>query len=155
MLDLRWLTELLDSIENGIRTTKGADLRAIYKDNDKRYPSQGRHRRYLDEARLRLGGLKSLQGSPIIRPHMLASMTLAALHLRHKISAFTPLFKVERTQNTNFDRYVETLRLLARAIEQKEDRGALASVVLASTEGTNVKKARQIRFKYFCKVFSS
>jgi hypothetical protein len=155
MLDLRWLTELLDSIENGVRTTKGADLKTIYKENDKKYPSQERHKRFLNEMRLRLEGLKSLRGTPIVRPHMLASLSLAALHLRHKISTLSPLFKVERVKDIKFDRHAEALRALGRAIEQKDDRGVLAPVVLASTEGTNVKKAREVRFKYFCKILSS
>lgn len=155
MLDLRWLTELLDSIENGIRTTKGADLKEIYASNDKSYPNQAKHKKYLGEIRSRLIGLKNLQGSSVIRPHMLASMSLAALHLRRRISSFSSLYTVRKKRNINFGNHEDALRELARAIDQKQDRGPLAAVVLASTEGTNVKKAREVRFQYFCKLFAS
>jgi Protein of unknown function DUF262 len=154
MLDLRWLTEILDSLENGIRTTKGADLKAIYRDNDKSYPDQAKHKKLLEEIRRKLPGLKSLQGSPVTRPHMLASISLALLHVHHRIPAFSSVYKVISRRDVKLDRHVEALRELARAIAQKEDRGPLASVVLASTEGTNVKKARQVRFKYFCELFA-
>ena len=155
MLDLRWLTELLDSLENGIRTTKGADLKAIYAANDASYPQRAKHAKYLDETRKRLSGLKKLQGSSVVRPHMLASMVLASLHLQHKVAAFVPLYSVSRAKNVRFDRYEDSLRELARAIDQKTDRGPLADVVSASTEGTNVKNAREVRFRYFCDLFSS
>lgn len=155
MLDLRWITELLDSFENGIRTTKGASLKAIYRQYDKSYPVQATHSKYLEEVRKKIVALKPLQGTPVVRPHMLASMSLALVHTRYRVPALTSVFRIRTRHNVRLERYLDSLRDLARAIEQKEDRGALAPVVLASIEGTNVKKAREVRFQYFCKLFSS
>jgi hypothetical protein len=155
MLDLRWITELLDTVDNGIHTTKGADLKAIYTRYDKSYPKQSKHAKYLDEIRKKLVGLKDLEGLPVVKPHMLSPLALAAIHVEFRIPTLSPVFKVTRVRDVKLDRYVPQLKVLARAIEQREDRGPLAPVVQASIEGTNVKKAREVRFQYFCKLFTS
>jgi hypothetical protein len=154
MLDLRWLAELLDSFENGIRTTKGSDLKKIYSDNDNAYPRQIVHKKYLDEIRASLPKLKPLQGYAVLRPHMLASIALAVIHLRHKVPALANVVAVKKAAAVKLDKHIDDLRVLNQAIDQKDVEGPLGKVVAASIEGTNVKKAREIRFKYFCELFS-
>ena len=155
MLDLRWITELIDTFDNGIRTTKGSDFSAIYQKYDKTYPARATHAKYLDVIRRRLLGLKGLEGTAITRPHVLASMVMAVVHLQYSLPSLAAVYKVKRKKAVDLSRFHVKLRTLSRALEQKDDEGPLAEIVLASTAGTNVKKARETRFSYFCDLFTS
>lgn len=154
MLDLRWVTELLDSFVHGIRTTKATGLKAIYKQFDETYPSEDEHARYLSYVLDKLPSLGELSGSGVIKPFVLASLCQALVHLKFKIEAFEPLFPFAKSIDVDLASKLEVLSNLSEALEEKSKNEPFAAFVKASTEGTNVKAAREVRFTEFCKMLS-
>jgi Protein of unknown function DUF262 len=150
MADNKLLTELCDSLINGIRTTKASTLDSLYKVRDDRFPEENELGVRLLSAFDQFGAAPQLHSTSLVRTHMVYSLIQAVTHVNRPVRKFEKLHRSPRLRRIDWTAAVPKLTSLAQAVDNNDDRGKFASFVRASTGKTNVKENREVRFKTLC-----
>lgn len=155
MADNKLLTELCDSFLYGIRTTNKKTLDVLYESRDDSFVECDDVRERILSALSIFRELDPLHNTVFSRPHMTYSLVQGITHTSRPVPAFEALFQSPRI--TSFDRETILPRLtgLAQAVENGVQAGSLARFVKASSEKTNVKSSREIRFLAVCQALAS
>jgi hypothetical protein len=155
MLDTTLVAEVWHALENGIRTTKSADLDALYKKHDVEPFGSEPIIGLLTEAFDTLQGWSDLYGTALSKPYMIYGLSLAIVHVRHKIETLEPAFPLAVPAKIDPVLAIRNLTTLATAFESKDLSGPYKSFIDASTEKTNVDTQRIQRFRWFCEALTS
>lgn len=152
MQDTKWLSEVSHATTRGITTTSKTALDALYRTYDKDFPLERELRSRFESAFDVMLGWTDLHRTAMFRPFVAYSFVLAIMHCHGPIEALQAAFPMG--QRIAFDEAAASpgLTALADALENAEDQGAYAEFVRASTKGTNVKAAREARFRSICQV---
>jgi hypothetical protein len=154
MADNKLLTELADSFLNGIRTTNKEILDALYKSRDDDFPEQDDLRERMLSAFKVFRQIEPIHKTSLAKPHMTYSLIQAIAHVNKPFPKLEKLFQSPRLKVVDWDAALPRLTALAQAVDNAEETGKFAKFVKASSEKTNVKANREIRFKAFCKALS-
>jgi hypothetical protein len=154
MQDNKLLTELCDSLSHGIRTTDKKKLDAIYKDLDDNFPEKESYYQRLTDAFGTVRKLDSIHETALMKPYLIYSLTQAIMHINKPVKKFKNLFR-SKQRSIDYDTAAANLTALAQATETEEDTGKFRRFVLASREKTNVRKQREIRFKWMCRALTN
>ena len=149
MGDNKLITELCDSFLNGIRTTNRKILDTLYKDRDEKLPEQDDLGSRLLSAFDQIANAQDIHGTVLTRPHMVYSLVQAITHVHKPVSKFERLYRSPK-RKINWPGALPKLTRLAQSIENADEAGKYGKFVKASTDKTNVKENREIRFKTFC-----
>jgi len=154
MADNKLLTELADSFLNGIRTTNKKILDALYKSRDDDFPERDELRERMLSAFKVFRQMEPIHKTALAKPHMTYSLIQAIAHVNKSVPKFEKLFQSPRTKTVDWDCALPRLTALAQAIENADETGKFARFVKASTDKTNVRVNRRIRFKAFCRALT-
>jgi hypothetical protein len=149
MADAKLLAEIVHALVNGISTTNATILQRIYSDFDREFALDREITRKLDAARKTFKELGALPKA--IAKHFHAySLLLALVHAQgpiSKLSALTP----RRREIKSIETIKNNLSTLAAVLDLDEDEvlSPYEKFYEASVEGTNVKLARETRFKWY------
>jgi hypothetical protein len=147
MADAKLFTETIHALKKGITTTSKTDLRALYKDNDKDFPTRDEVERRIKESVDLIAQMPELFNSNLMRPHVFYSYLLAVTHMIRPCPA---LEDAVPSVQFAFDRDIalSNLSRLDEALEQGDVFGDFAEFVAASQTKTNVAKQRSERTKW-------
>ncbi len=154
MADNKLLTELADSFLNGIRTTNKEILDALYRSRDDDFPEQEDLRERMLSAFKVFRQLEPIHKTALAKPYMTYSFIQAIAHVIKPVPKFEKLFQSPRIKTVDCDDALPRLTALAQAIENGEETGKFAKFVQASSDKTNVRVNRRIRFKGFCRALT-
>jgi hypothetical protein len=154
MGDNKLLTELADSFVNGIRTTNKKILDALYKSRDDCFPEQDELRERMLSAFKVFRQLEPIHKTALTKPYVTYSLIQAIAHVNKPVPKFDKLFQSPRTRTVDWDGALPRLTALAQAIENADETGKFARFVKASSDKTNVRVNRRIRFKAFCRALT-
>lgn len=155
MADNKLLTELCDSFRNGIRTTTKEILDALYKRYDSVFPEQEDYYNRLTTAFNFIRNMEAIHETPLMKPYMVYSLVQAVTHTLKPLRKLSKYSKSPKVRYLDLDSVLPNLTTLAQAAEQDEAEGKFADFIKASTEKTNVRENRIVRFKWFCKALTS
>lgn len=154
MGDNKLLTELCDSFLHGIRTTTKKILDSVYKRRDADFPEQDDYYQRLTTAFTIIRKMDALHGTALMKPHMVYSLAQAITHSLKPVKKFGKLCKSAKVKQLDTRLALPNLTALAQAAEQDEAKGRFADFIEASTEKTNTRETRSIRFKWFCRALT-
>ena len=155
MADNKLLTELCDSFRNGIRTTNKETLDSLYRKYDSVFPEQEDYHNRLTTAFTLVRKMEAIHDTALMKPHMVYSLVQAITHVLKPIKKFSKHFKSPKLKTIHRDSVLPNLTALAEAAGQDEAVGEFADFVNASTEKTNVRENRIVRFKWFCRALTN
>ncbi len=90
-----------------------------------------------------------------MKPYMAYSLSQAVTHCLKPLQKLNALFKSPKLKVIAIASAIPNLTTLAQAAEQEEAEGKYADFIKASTEKTNTRENRAVRFKWFCKALTS
>lgn len=155
MGDNKLLTELCDSFLHGIRTTNKKILDDLYRTRDEKFFEKDDFYSRLTTAFTLIRRLEAIHDSALIKPYMAYSLSQAVTHCLKPLQRLNVLFKSPRLKAIATDSAIPNLTTLAQAAEQEEAKGKYADFIKASTEKTNTRENRTIRFKWFCRALTT
>lgn len=155
MADNKLLTELCDSFVNGIRTTAKKTLDGLYDKYDESFPEEDDLHNRLTSAFSFIRNMDAIHETALMKPYMVYSLVQAVTHVMKPIRKFSKHFKSPKLRSLDLDSVLPSLSALAQAAEQDEAEGRFADFIKASTEKTNVRENRIVRFKWFCRALST
>ena len=144
------LAEVCHALLHGIKTTNKKMLDGLYRDNDGTFPQEAECERRIGEAVALIREWPELNGTALMKPFQVYALLLAVTHVREPVPTLQGVW--ENAQGRAIDRNgaVERLSRLARAIDEEVETGRYARFVRASSEKTNVKEEREVRFAAYC-----
>jgi hypothetical protein len=149
MADAGLVTEIVDAVTGGIRTTKASDLDRVYKKFDDAFPDGERFRSGFDASMACILRWKGLHKSELMRRHTMGSLLCALMHALQKWDALEPLGPGGRGLRADED----VLRRLGEleAVSGVEDLALVPEEhqpYWKAIQGrTNVRDQREVRFK--------
>lgn len=155
MGDNKLLTELCDSFLNGIRTTNKTILDSLYRRYDEKFRDEDDLRSRLTTSLNIIRKTEAIHETALMKPYMVYSLIQAITHALKPVKRFAKHFKSPKLKNIETDRAVSNLSALAEAAVRDEAEGKFSEFIKASTEKTNVRENRVIRFKWFCKALTT
>lgn len=149
MGDLKLITEWVYTFENGIRTTKGSQLDSVYRDFDDQFTKEPIYSMWIRDGLRVLVGVEQLKSSDLTKPHMFYALLLACIHLQRDVRTLHPLYNPAGFATIDQRKLGEAIQSV---LDILEDENALQpkEFLDAARAGTNVKDAREIRFKFLC-----
>ena len=151
MADTKLLAEAIHALLFGIVTTDKRKLDALYRDRDVTFKEEADFERYLSEALNTLVEWVELQGTSLMKGYEVYALLLAVIHVRHRISSLDDVFESPKAAKLNRDRAIGNLSILSEALNDPENAGEFSPFVDASSERTNSKEQRVIRFQWMCR----
>ena len=155
MGDNKLLTELCDSLLNGIRTTNKKILDDLYRTLDEKFTEKDEFYSRMTHAFTLIRQLESIHDTALMKPYMIYSLVQAITHCTKPVQKLNPLFKSPKTKMLAVDFIVPNLTILAQAADQEEPEGKYSNFIKASTEKTNTRENRGTRFKWFCRALTN
>jgi len=156
MTDMKLLSEVVNALEYGITTTNKKSLDQLYEAFDDSFKNEAMYADWVDAAFLTLIDLEELHGTSIMKPYSLYSLLLALIHAEHSVPTLNGILPgggglaVREELVRNLSQLVSVMDL-----DKNEVPGEYLPFYLASEKGTNVKAARETRFKYFFEAVST
>lgn len=150
MADTKLLAEICHAMMHGIKTTNKKLLDGLYRDNDTAFPQDAEFDRRITEAVAILREWRELHGTVLAKPFQVYALLLALTHVQDPVPALQAAHTVSAVTPINRDAAVERLSRCVRAIDEEVETGRYARFVKASSEKTNVKEEREVRFAEFC-----
>ncbi|HEX2765412.1 MAG TPA: DUF262 domain-containing protein [Candidatus Limnocylindria bacterium] len=157
MQDQKLLTEICAAFFSGIKTTNKLSLDAVYREHDRPEQFSEEDRTALNR-RIRHGldtlfAWQDLHHTPLMKPHQVYALVLAAMHLSEPIDRLEGLYQPR--QPAPPETVVVNLTRMATVLSDDErPPGRLRPFVDASAERTNVKDQRETRFKWYCRALT-
>lgn len=156
MSDNKLLTELCDSFLHGIRTTNRSILDSLYKTRDDKFNEGDDCHKRLTAAFNFIRKMEVIHETTLTKPYMVYSLVQAITHVQKPVSKFRKLFRSPKLKSIDLQLALPNLTALAQAVDGDEnEQGRFAEFVRASTDKTNVRENREIRFRWLCKALSS
>lgn len=153
MQDMKLLTEMTHALLYGIDTTSKAKLEALYSKLDDEFPESDGYGDQIRESVATLFALPDLHNGPLMRTHVLYSLLLGIIHAQHNVPKFDALVPGGRGLDDTIEMSAR-LSELAEVIESKAASRLLAPFLKASTDRTNVRDQREVRFQFLCEAVS-
>jgi len=153
MAETKLFTEIIHALLNGIMTTKGKELNTLYEKFDKSYPQEKDHETKIAYAMKQIAGLKSIQGTALMKPYQVYALALAIIHLKTPVAVLGEVSGTKGKKRASTDEAEENLSLLAAALEEAEEPKKFGDFWRASDSKTNVGTQRQIRFEWLYRAF--
>jgi hypothetical protein len=154
MTDTKWLSEISHAVTNGITTTNKTQLTALYRKNDRQLPRGDELYRRFQHAFDLLLEWEDLHKTVLFKPLMAYSLVLAIMHCQDPIDELQSAFPLSTPITLDPKIAIPALTNLASISETEDTSGPYADFVTASTKGTNVKAARETRFRWLCRALS-
>jgi hypothetical protein len=95
--------------------------------------------------------LEPIHNTALTKPHMTYSLIQAIAHTNKPVPKFETQFASPRVKRLDLNSVLPRLTRLAQAVENGDEEGRLARFVRASSEKTNVRVNRAIRFRSMCR----
>ncbi|XSG82949.1 MAG: DUF262 domain-containing protein [Methyloligella sp. ZOD6] len=149
MADLKIITEWVYAFERGLKTTKAKQLDDVYKDLNDAFPDADKYGQWIKTEVEFLAGIEEIHRSPLAKPHMFYALALAMMHLRHRIPSLLEIYDQAGFRRVHRDRLLNAV-IFVLAILDDEDAVEPAEFIKAARAGTNVKEAREQRFRFLC-----
>jgi len=156
MADMKLLTEAVDAMSFGIRTTNKRILDSIYNQFDDEFERSDELTQWIDEAFLTLIDLEAIYGTAVTKPLSLYALLLALIHSVHNLPTLNPVAPGGSGIATP-ETLERSLSQLAEVLESDTDQvpKRFEAFYRASDKGTNVKEARETRFRFYCQAVSA
>jgi hypothetical protein len=151
MQDTKLITEIVDALFNGIRTTKAEELDELYRAFDDEFAQEAKTEKQLTASLDQIISWAPLHNSPLMKPHQVYALALAFIHMHTPIAALASLYKSPNLKSFDEALSIPRLTALAEALEDPDHPGKHRKFVEASLEKTNVKEPREARFIAFCR----
>ncbi len=153
MQDTKLVTELVDALVNGIRTTKREHLDALYRKYEEEFAGADKTDKSLTMAFDEVVGWRDLHNTELMKPHQAYSLVLALVHMRTPVQKLQSLYPSSRVKKFDSKNVVPRLTALAEALSVGLDEvpEKYRRFAEASAEKTNVQKPREVRFKTYCR----
>jgi len=155
MADGKLLTEIVHALVHGISTTNGRSLRKMYADHDREFPLDRDLTRRLSAAKTTFAAWGRLPKAVAKHYHAYA-LLLALMHCQQPVEPLKAL--VRKTAGIKSDSIVLTnLGTLASVLDFEEDEvpPEYEDFYAASEKGTNVRAAREARFRWYVRALTS
>jgi hypothetical protein len=149
MRDSKLYTEVAHAVLNGITTTDTRALKAFYKRFEKAFPQEVDLETYFDGALSEVATWTEVHGTALMKPYNLYSALLAVIHVQHDVEALRPVARRKRMVGKATKRANLAVLADAAEVDDPEEAGDLEPFAEATSKGTNVKAAREERFRWF------
>jgi hypothetical protein len=153
MGDMKLITEWVFTFENGIKTTKGSQLDSVYRDFDEGFPNEGVYSDWIRDGLQILASVDQLKSSDLTKPHMFYALMLAYIHLRRDVPSLHTLYNPAGFARVDTRRLGEAIQSVLDILED-ENASQPEDFLEAARAGTNVKEAREVRFKFLCEALN-
>lgn len=152
MQDTKLLADIVFAMEKGIQTTKSDELDELYKEYEEEFTDEEKVEKQLMGAFDLVLGWNDLHNTQLMKPHNVFALLLALIHIRTPLAKLTPLYKSPSMKAYDPDVVVPRLTQIAELLELEPDDAPKKHkpFLEASSEKTNVKETREIRFKTYC-----
>jgi len=154
MNDAALFTEACRTLVHGIDHASEPKLDAMYNQFDADFPDIKSLRAAITETIRLLVELKGLHGSHLYRPYNVYSLITAVGHVTQRFAALRAAFKVPRRTQIHAAKIIDSLSVLAQALETDDSKGRFGSFVEACAQKTNRKDTRTTRFTWLCKALT-
>ena len=149
MADVKLLAEVCHALLNGISTTNKTALDGLYRGNDDSFPQQSDIDARLSQALDLLLQMPEIHETSLVKPFQVYALILAISHAQRPIESLQHAVAVDSAMQIDVTVAVPRLLRLLQAVDDDVQTGRYARFVKASSEKTNVKAEREVRFKYF------
>lgn len=149
MQDNKLLTDLCDSFEHGIRTTKAKELDLMYKAFDISFPRESEYQDRLVNAFDFVRKIEGIGESRLVKPFLMYSLVQAVTHMQNPVVKFESDVPTAHQTPLDFPAVARNLLSLNAAFSSKNLR--FESFVEASKSKTNVTTNRVLRFQTLSK----
>jgi hypothetical protein len=149
MGDVKLLAEICHAILNGISTTNKTALDGLYRVNDEAFPQQTEIDPRLSQALDLLVQMSELHETSLMKPFQVYSLVLAITHAQKPVEPLQTVVRMDSAIRIDTSAAVTRLLRLLQAVDDDVQTGRYANFVRASSEKTNVKAEREVRFRYF------
>lgn len=150
MADMKLFSEISDALIYGIRTTNKRILDSLYATFDTVFEDDPLFGERIDEALLKLIDLEAIYKTSVTKSYAMYSLVLALIHAQHDVESLrsvasggTGIAEAE-VMERNLSQLADVLELDVEDVPTEFE-----DFYRASSKGTNVKEAREIRMKYF------
>jgi hypothetical protein len=147
MQDMKLLAEMSHALLHGISTTNKRTLDALYRDFDEEFTDAGAFSKEIGEAVVFIDSLSAIHHTGLMKPYSLYALVLAVIHAKKGMPSLTSNVSGGKGL-ANVRLCEQRLSILAAAVDEEVAPSKLKAFVKASEKGTNVKAARNTRFKY-------
>lgn len=154
MADSKLLAEISNAMLHGITTTNKRTLDKLYREHDAAFPTEADFENRIGGAVEILRAWEELHRSSLMKPFQVYALLLAIMHVTTPIEALQPVFQADEGIELDRPTCVQRLSRLARAVDDAVETGRYARFVRASSEKTNVKSEREVRFRAFCEALT-
>jgi hypothetical protein len=155
MADTKLLTEITHAGLNGISTTDKKALDGLYSSRDTHFPEESDWESRLTDAFDTLLEWKELHNTALMKHYHVYSLVLALMHVRKQIPRLQRLFTSASQRRVDKQNAISNLTTLLSALETSEPLARYEPFVAASEEQTNVKRQREVRFRWYCKALTA
>jgi hypothetical protein len=157
MKDTKLLAEIVHALNNGVQTTSIKALRDLYRDFNASFPDENKIDRQLTQAFDQIIGWTDLHNTAVMKPHQIYALTLALIHMRTPIDRLEGLYKSPGQKMIDSSVAIPRLTTLAEMLNRDLDvvPQTFKPFARASSEKTNVRETREVRFVTYCKALDS
>lgn len=155
MADTKLLSEVCHALLRGIQTTNRATLDRLYKDNDREFTQKADHQTRLAAALDQLLEWPEIHGGALMKPYVVYSLLLAAIHTRRPVDQLEPMTPSARVHEFNKELVVANLTHLAAALDDPDGFPDYEDFVDACASQTNVRTNREVRFRWLCRALTA
>ena len=150
MADVEFLAEIVMAMRCGLSTAAPGRLTKFYQENNARFLNAEETSDRLRNTFQYLIDWRELHDTSLMRPLSLYSLILAISHCTCPIEKLQAEYPLEGSSKIQRDMALFRLGSLAETLSDPSLRPDLEPFVDASSSGTNTKKNRTVRFRYFC-----
>lgn len=148
MVDTKDYAEIIHTIENGFVTVKAPQIDALYKKYNVEFDPEEEFSRYLSYGLESFLTLEHLHLNALLKHHIFQTLILVMINRHFNLDLEAKALEVAEIDSGSISEEVDLSVLLA-ALDDPEEFPQLFQFVEASSKGTNVAKAKAVRFAYF------
>ena len=149
MQDMKLLAEVSHALLNGITTTNKTSLDKLYKEHDREFAQEGDFTERIQDAVGFAANLSVVTDSVLSKPYAMYALVLAIIHAKRRAQKLQPLATGGRGLLSRATCERRLSALIEVVENEDEDDETFGAFYLATEKGTNVRDARETRFKYF------
>lgn len=154
MADVKLLAEVCHAMLYGISTTSKRVLDRLYRDHDDEFKAEEEFEERLTRAHESLREWEQLHRTGLMKHFQVYTLLLAIMHIHSPLDPLLEVFDSRGLRVKRAEGIMQALTRLLDAVEKGEERGKYARFVKASSEKTNVKSEREVRFRFYCQALA-
>jgi hypothetical protein len=148
MVDTKNYAEIVHVVENGFVTTKATQIDTLYKKYNVEFDLEESYREMLYSGIEAFLSSDVLHQKPLLKHHIFQTLISVFMDRQFGLGLLDKAKQVSEIQDSHIGEEIDLATLLA-ALDDPEEFPQLFSFVEAASKGTNVGKAKAVRFVYF------